>query len=671
MTPSRESSICPLCLRIYQALAQHLKRAHAVFNVHERKLLLSMASGRVNIRRCCCTISGCNYHGTRLDKHLQDGHPELTRNRLMNEEQAVKKAAAVTLLGCLRATHPQVAMVSTFDVVESVPDQLQAVHEVDPGVVVCQVPDCVRMRAELQEKTVTNQRQERDSIVHLKTIKVQARKLRRYQVLLREAKAGVVGSLEKEKEVEVVVEVDERVAEEEMTVEERVEEEMTVEERVEEVETRAEAVEAGPSRQLRLQLQLQRTTFKGKGRASAMRHLVLPHSIEQFLADYAAYQRGIRPTLKQAENATSKVSRVRSFLFHLSAGKSNLASWAFLNDMPAITKYAEQLLEEGKEVTTISCYLRNIIQFLGYMKETPPRACRLRRNDIHGVIRAVQMAVKNVGRSIVAHQLKVKAKKMANIVSRESLKRCQERAKVVIPELLTRMEDEGCADTRDDFYGYISAYIISIYGHRPGVLTNMTVSEVEVAKEAHLLPNETGYIITIDEHKTNRDFGGAQIFLTVQEFDWLERWLKVRKRMGSKSERVFVTRGDKPLKNLVRYMQTAWAHMGLPGRPTFTDLRTAVSGHVRNIHNETNRDRLARFMCHSTSTADRFYSLSLDRSQARDLRGHFDEVTSSISTTFQNQDQDSGESAAAAEEEDAEEMEENNNDMNIGVCHSK
>jgi len=138
MTPSRESSICPLCLHVYQALAQHLKRAH-VFNVHERKLLLSMASGRVNIRRCPCPVSGCNYHSTRLDKHLQDGHPELSRNQLLNEEQAVRKAAAVQLLGCLRATNPQVVMVSAFDLVESLPDELQVV---DPGVVVCQMPDC-------------------------------------------------------------------------------------------------------------------------------------------------------------------------------------------------------------------------------------------------------------------------------------------------------------------------------------------------------------------------------------------------------------------------------------------------------------------------------------------------------------------------------------------------
>jgi len=37
------------------------------------------------------------------------------------------------------------------------------------------------------------------------------------------------------------------------------------------------------------------------------------------------------------------------------------------------------------------------------------------------------------------------------------------------------------------------------------------------------------------------------------------------------------------VKNMVRYLQTAWAQMGLPGRPTFTDLRTAVAAHVSVI----------------------------------------------------------------------------------------
>jgi len=62
------------------------------------------------------------------------------------------------------------------------------------------------------------------------------------------------------------------------------------------------------------------------------------------------------------------------------------------------------------------------------------------------------------------------------------------------------MEDttnKGISNLRDEFFGYLSAFVISLYGHRPGVLTNMTVSEVEAAKADPLLPTDTGYVITV------------------------------------------------------------------------------------------------------------------------------------------------------------------------------
>jgi len=62
----------------------------------------------------------------------------------------------------------------------------------------------------------------------------------------------------------------------EQEVEQRAEE---VEQRAEVVEQRAEEVEARPCRQR--QLQLQRTTFQGRGRGSAMRHLALPPGISK------------------------------------------------------------------------------------------------------------------------------------------------------------------------------------------------------------------------------------------------------------------------------------------------------------------------------------------------------------------------------------------------------
>jgi len=52
-----------------------------------------------------------------------------------------------------------------------------------------------------------------------------------------------------------------------------------------------------------------------------------------FLDDYKHFQEGTCPTIKQAQNAISKASRVRSFLYYLSVGKSDLADWLFLDNI--------------------------------------------------------------------------------------------------------------------------------------------------------------------------------------------------------------------------------------------------------------------------------------------------------------------------------------------------
>jgi len=189
MTRTQATSICPLCLNDYKALSQHLKRAHFVLNIDERRLLLNLASRRVNIRSGPCPVSGCKYHSSRLDKHLQDGHPEMSPSHMFNEQQAARRAVTVELLGHLRATNPQVAMVSSLDVDQRDPEEPQGVDEVDPGAV-CLRPDCMTERAELLVATATIERKERESLVLLKQVTVQARQLCLYQKVVREVSAA-------------------------------------------------------------------------------------------------------------------------------------------------------------------------------------------------------------------------------------------------------------------------------------------------------------------------------------------------------------------------------------------------------------------------------------------------------------------------------------------------
>ncbi|TNN75138.1 hypothetical protein EYF80_014548 [Liparis tanakae] len=77
-------------------------------------------------------------------------------------------------------------MVSDFDIDSRVPEELQGVEGVDPGVV-CLRSECVAGRVELQMAIATIERLEREALIRLKTIKVQARKLCRYQLVMKEA----------------------------------------------------------------------------------------------------------------------------------------------------------------------------------------------------------------------------------------------------------------------------------------------------------------------------------------------------------------------------------------------------------------------------------------------------------------------------------------------------
>lgn len=45
------------------------------------------------------------------------------------------------------------------------------------------------------------------------------------------------------------------------------------------------------------------------------------------------------------------------------------------------------------------------------------------------------------------------------------------------------------------FYCYFSAFVVSLYGHRPGVVTDMHLEQVEAAKESG--SREMGYILNV------------------------------------------------------------------------------------------------------------------------------------------------------------------------------
>lgn len=105
---------CPLCTRTYSRLSQHLRLTHRVLNLQERKLLLALSSGRVDVRKGNCPVPTCGKFTSRMDRHLIC-HTELTAPARQETIQALKRSKILHDLSELRASNPTVPMASTLD----------------------------------------------------------------------------------------------------------------------------------------------------------------------------------------------------------------------------------------------------------------------------------------------------------------------------------------------------------------------------------------------------------------------------------------------------------------------------------------------------------------------------------------------------------------------------
>ncbi|KAE8280985.1 hypothetical protein D5F01_LYC21559 [Larimichthys crocea] len=155
---------------------------------------------------------------------------------------------------------------------------------------------------------------------------------------------------------------------------------------------------------------------------------------------------------------------------------------------------------------------------------------RLRRNKL-----ALRKLHKDLGRTVLGHQGLIKQKKGLKLVPREDLARCQAMARVKMPSLLEAIEKAPPRDPRRRyrFFGYLAAYLSSIYGHRTGVLTQMHVME----------------------HKTVRKFGTAQLYLEVEEYGWFRTWLRLRNRTVLTNPYFFSSLGRGEVKDIIRYFR--------------------------------------------------------------------------------------------------------------------
>ncbi|XP_055027024.2 uncharacterized protein [Misgurnus anguillicaudatus] len=339
------------------------------------------------------------------------------------------------------------------------------------------------------------------------------------------------------------------------------------------------------------------------------------------LNEYRRHQEGPEPTPKLRENVGGKIYRIKNFLSFMAKGRSKLHTLTFLNDMDRIRGWVHSLRKKVIVDTTINHYLKNVAQFIDYVVDTPTVTCRLSKKALVGVRREVRSLIRGLKRQVTVHQMAVKRSKDGRLISKQTLIRCRALAKAAIPRIFDQLVRDFSQKTQFLLYGYLTAYLGSIYGHRCGVYQNLTIKEVEEAVHSGEV-----FLINVNTHKTNQAFGPAQLALVKEEYGWFKRLLSIKDKLVGGTEAVFFfyTSKKNPCKNLNKYLQMAWKEMGLTGTPTFTDLRSAIATHARNSHGADSRLKISKFMCHNTSTADKFYAVNLNCSQAMDHRRLFE-----------------------------------------------
>ncbi|KAK7149307.1 hypothetical protein R3I94_008821 [Phoxinus phoxinus] len=293
----------------------------------------------------------------------------------------------------------------------------------------------------------------------------------------------------------------------------------------------------------------------------------------------------------------------------------------------------DQVVELNRQVDTLSSALRDVTRRYRILRKrlrsTPStqvaRVTRKLLTSLRSPEKEVEATAmeKTLRRKVVVHKVALNQATEGCLIQKAVLKECRSSAKRKIPEILSCLRKSGDKKDQWSFYGHLTAYLACIYGHRGEVFQNMTIKEVEKGQQT---AREGSYVINISTHKTNQAFWTAQLALDAEEYGWLQEFLSMRSTLvgGKDANYLFFTSKPGSCKNLNQYFQEAWAGMGLPGTPTFTDVRTSIATHAKNTHSPGDWYKVAQFMCYDTSTVDGFYVLNLNAKQVAEHRHLFE-----------------------------------------------
>ncbi|XP_034082120.1 uncharacterized protein LOC117552651 isoform X2 [Gymnodraco acuticeps] len=546
---------CPMCLKDYTALNQHLLVTHKAWNKDERELLVKLAGGKISVRLHKCPVPSC-VQGTftRLDRHMNT-HKELSAASKDKLLKVVRKRLMLDTLAGLRATNPTVPMVSRLDL-----DQAEGL-EWDK-------------EEEEEEEEEGEEGEEGEGLVA---------KLKRTIVSMNDALQVAHGYNRTLKRSYVALQRKYVKLQKQMQI-------------------------FGPAEPPALQT-------SEAGPFYSCRSTEFP-DLNVLLECFKKMQEGPDPSPKLLNNVQSKLNRIRTFVGWMIRDKTQLGRLQFLCDVDRLREWVKSLRGSKLALSTTLNYLKNVRQFLRFIQEMPPPSSSINKNDLKRVIKELTASIKSWNRPVVLHQLRVKEKKDAALHSIKDLQECRRLALVAIPKVISKLEKHHTTTDRNKLFGLVLAYLASLYGHQAGVFLNLTDEQVSKAVYG---PKENDYLIKVEEQKTNESFGTATMLLTDQEYGWLSFIISLKKKWAKGGEEVskflfFNTTFSQDM-NLNNYLKSAWSNMQLSGEATFTSLRSAVETFARDRHGEHSQKwkKMARLMCHDTKTSDTYYTMEQTR----------------------------------------------------------
>ncbi|XP_048861773.1 uncharacterized protein LOC125730672, partial [Brienomyrus brachyistius] len=133
----------------------------------------------------------------------------------------------------------------------------------------------------------------------------------------------------------------------------------------------------------------------------------------------------------------------------------------------------------------------------------------------------------------------------------------------------------------------------------------MTLAEFKNAKV-----QENRVVISVASHKTSGTYGRAYITLSLREHSWLTQFEDLRPFLAGHSRRpetFFFSSSGQPFYKLGDLVRQTCKGNGMQRSFTISDIRTAVSTCIERNLPPDHRRLVARLMCHTIDTADRFY----------------------------------------------------------------